>query len=1257
MARRDRLGLSAVRIEGAILPVSILQRIHREDPTLDGIKPEQYDLAGDRLREAASRAWNALQGPWTNFKAEQAKLAPGEPGTSVTRNRWLYPIFRELHFGPLEPLRESIKVEEKEFPISHVFGHAILHLVGCGLDLDKRTPGAIGAAKSSPHSLVQACLNARKENLWGVVTNGLRLRVLRDDNSLSRQSMVEFDLEAIFEGQLYDEFLLFFLVCHRSRFQSERPEQCWLERWSQTASDEGKRALNTLRDGVKDSIEALGQGFLKHPSNSALRNRIKHGELDKQDYYRQLLRMVYRLLFLFVAEDRGLLLDPKAADDAKALYNDHFSTMRLRLLAERMRGSSRHYDLFGPIKMVLRKLGEPVGCPELGLPALGGFLFSEATAPDLDIAEITNADLLEAVRCLAVTRAGGRLARVDYKNLGTEELGSVYESLLELYPDLSSDGIWFELKSAAGNERKVSGSYYTPDSLIQCLLDSALDPVVDKTIKKAGIDPEARAKAILDLRVIDPAVGSGHFLIAAAHRLAKRLGQVRTGEDEPSLGVTRHAMRDVIGKCLYGVDLNPMATELCKVSLWIEALEPGMPLSFLDHHVVVGNSLLGATPGLIAQGIPDSAYDAIDGDDKAICTLLKKQNKQERGLQGNLFDPNAFGGKEVLKAWQELESLPDDTLADISAKHETYRNAEATLAMRAQMADAWCAAFLIPKTVPRAGATECVSITTSTLRRLANGVHLTEVEGNAIREVAERFALFHPHLAFPDVFSKGGFDVVLGNPPWKMPEEDGRIEEADPNSDVAFANSTKTRRERAFFTKSGCFPYSARNRLQLARLFAEMFESICSQSGSAGIIVPSTITVNAFDRPLWTHWIKTGMLQCVWDFVNSERLFEDVDSRQKFCIIHLDKNGSEYFRALCWMTNPAQIAVQHDKVARLDRQSLYRYSGDELALPHFRNQVDLELLESAITRFGRVSESPAWSPEYILLGSTADKDFVRERRRADQNYSDCGVEWIPVYEGKMVNLFDHRVARVVWKADNAKRRAQEEALSSEHKADPKNLATPLYEVPLSFLEEKEPSIASDGWAIGLCDVTSALNERTALAAIVPRCFATHNLPLVRVCNGEPYRSVLFLGALGSMVLDYFARLRVATNHLTEGIFNSLPIPSPTHLSTQSERIFADSYGVVSRVLELTYTSTDLEPFARSLGFNGPPFIWDDERRFWLRAELDAAFFHLYGINRDDVDYIMETFPIVKRKDIAAHGSYRTKEAIVSIYDDMSEAMA
>src|SRR5207249_10078934 len=181
--------------------------------------------------------------------------------------------------------------------------------------------------------------------------------------------------------------------------------------------------------------------------------------------------------------------------------------------------------------------------------------------------------------------------------------------------------------TAAGPERKSTGSYYTPSSLISVLLDSALDPVLAETADKPT--KEEAERAILELSVVDPAAGSGHFLVAAAHRIAKRLAQVRTGDEEPAPAAIRSALRDVIGHCLYAVDVNPMAVELCKVSLWLEALEPGKPLTFLDAHIKCGNSLLGTTVALIDGGIPDDAFKTITGDVPAVASEWKRQNRTE----------------------------------------------------------------------------------------------------------------------------------------------------------------------------------------------------------------------------------------------------------------------------------------------------------------------------------------------------------------------------------------------------------------------------------------------------------------------------------------------------------------------------------------------------------------------------------------------------------------------------------------------------
>jgi hypothetical protein len=502
------------------------------------------------------------------------------------------------------------------------------------VDLDRSVHGENSARRSSPHSLLQKLLNRSSEHLWGIVSNGLRLRLLRDNISLTCQAYVEFDLEAMFNNEIYADFVLLWLLCHQSRVESERPEECWLEKWSREAHATGTRALDDLRKNVEQAISELGSGFLSHPANGRLLEKLRTGTLSALDYYNQLLRLVYRLLILFVAEDRGILFDPGSPQSARELYNQYYSTTKLRYQADRQLGT-RHSDLSYGLKLVMEKLGQDDGCPELGLLGLNKFLFSPEATADLSDCQLANYALLAAVRHLAYTESGRTRRIIDYKNLGSEELGSVYESLLELHPIFHLETGKFELVSASGNARKTTGSYYTPTSLMTCLLSSALDPVLEEAVNKATAE-EAEV-AILNLKICDPACGSGHFLVAAAHRVAKRLAAVRTGEEEPAPEARRKALRDVVGHCIYGVDINPMAVELCKVSLWMEAIEPGKPLSFLDAHIQCGNSLLGAMPALLKGGISDEAFEPIEGDEKKICSEFKKLNKQLRKGQLSLI--------------------------------------------------------------------------------------------------------------------------------------------------------------------------------------------------------------------------------------------------------------------------------------------------------------------------------------------------------------------------------------------------------------------------------------------------------------------------------------------------------------------------------------------------------------------------------------------------------------------------------------------
>jgi hypothetical protein len=971
-ARRKNLFIT-IRTEGSILPADLLQRIEQGDRELKGLAPEDYHLPGsEKINEAVSRSWTRMLGAWTTFKASIEKAPAGEPNTTATRERWLLPLFHELGYGRLLTAK-AVEIEGKPYPISHRWQHAPIHLVGSGVDLDSRTAGVAGAAKISPHSLVQEFLNRSQESLWGFVSNGRRLRILRDNARLTRQAFVEFDLEAMMNGEVYSDFVLLWLLCHESRVEATRPEECWLEKWSRTAQEQGTRALDEPwpigiadphhPDEVLDTLLIRsgnvatsgrdyrrwwieGSGFLKHRANQILKEKLHTQQLSAQDYYRQILRFVYRLLFLFVAEDNELLLDPKADDGAHTRYKKFYSVLRLRRLAERRVGT-RHADLFVALRLVMQRLGSDEGCAELALPALGSFLFSSKAMPDIEACELMNADLLAAIRALTFIndRHGRRL--VDYKNLRSEELGSVYEALLELHPYFNTDAGTFELQTASGNERKTSGSYYTPESLVQCLLDSALDPVLDEAAKKEN--PEA---AILDLKVCDPACGSGHFLIAAAHRIAKRLAAIRTGDEEPAPEALRKALRDVVGHCIYGVDINPMAAELCRVSLWMEALEPGKPLSFLDHRIQVGNSLLGTTLALLEKGIPDDAFKPIEGDDKAICAKFKKRNKEQRlGFQRLFKDDgqpwNRLGSYAV--EYMRMEEIADDNIEAIRQKEKWYEettHSDNYLFTRF-LADTWCAAFVWKKT-------EAFSypITEEVFRDIwRNPYNVQTWMRDEIMRLAEQYQFFHWHLAFPNVFRvakrideaeneqagwNGGFDVVLGNPPWERTAfEDleyfvtkseeiiqaettakrktliGRLKEDNPRLYSEYQEvKRKSDGENCFFTDSGRFPLGASGRTNTYALFTDLALSLNHSRGRSGLIVQTGIATDAPMEAFWRYLVESKRLISLIDFENKKRIFSEVHAEQKFCLLTLtganSANNSDVKTGF-WLTDLEEI--------------------------------------------------------------------------------------------------------------------------------------------------------------------------------------------------------------------------------------------------------------------------------------------------------------------------------------------------------------
>jgi hypothetical protein len=1303
-------GFVSVRCVGGALPADVLSAVVGGDQ-LKGLSADDYHLEfGVSPREAANRAWSVLTGAWAGYRDAITRLGDNDRAVGMTREKWLGVVLRELGFGrvPLSPTG-GLTADGRTFPVSHVYdltvGHVPLHLLGWGVTLDQKTAGQPGAADRAPHAMVQEYLNRSEQALWGIVTNGRTLRLLRDSSTLIGQSYVEFDLEAMFDGDVFSDFVVFFLLCHVTRFEPDRrddasPADCWLERWRTYAAETGTRALQALSPGVKQAIEAIGTGILRHPANT-LHHRLADNTVTAKDLHEALLRLVYRLLFCFVAEDRGLLLDPNAPPLAKQRYTNWFSTSRLRKIATRRRGSA-HPDLWQALSVVLDGLGTEGGRPELGLPGLGG-LFDTGPADVVIGCQLANEPLLNAIRHLTIVQpAGGGPKRVvDYRNLGAEELGSVYESLLEYVPRYDPHTRTLTLETTPGNDRKTSGAYYTPSSLIDCLLGTALDPLLDQA--ERADDPET---ALLELTICDPACGSGHFLVAAARRIAARLAAVRARRDsdgggEPTVLDEQRAMHDVVDRCIYGVDLNPMAAELAKVSLWLESVQPGRALSFLNAHIKVGNALLGTTPTLLTQGIPDTAYTPLDGDDKKLATSLKKRNKQERGGQENLFGQAGIrvSNVDLGRSVRQVESLPNTSLADVHLAQKRFRDYDTSHALQQarRAADAWCAAFVALK-VPNQP-----EITHATIERITNGGSLDEATAAMLDALTKGYRFFHWHVEFPQIFSasdttattedgpgwRGGFSCVLGNPPWeriKLQEQEffaaadpeiagaanaaarkrliATLAERNPQLHADFeAAKRRADGESQIIRLSGRYPLCGRGDVNTYAVFAEHDRTILGASGRLGVVLPTGIATDATTQHFFKDVVSSKALVSLFDFVTNGRIWGEIGhNRFKFVLLTLSAGEVSAAPAVFafFLQHPDELAKDGVRF-ELAPEELLLLNPNTGTCPIFRSRRDAEITLDIYRRWPILkrdveissTEGNPWGLSFLtMFHMSSDSDLFRSRdeledagwhlignvfERAAKNQMD---RMLPLYEAKMMHHFDHRWATY----DGLETRE----VTTDERDTASFVAVPKYWVAESAVDDRLASRRSREWALGFRDIARSTDERTMIVAALPRVAVGHKAPLIIV-----ERSPLILGAaLASMALDFVARQKIGGTSMGYFVVHQLPVPSPEAFEgTCAWSLDSLKEWIERRVLELTYTANDMRQLAQELGDDGPPFRWNAARRSIVRAELDACFFHLYGLDRSDTAYVLSTFHIANRKDP------ELIRRILTAYDAMAAAAA
>lgn len=1312
IGRAAELAFDAITIEGSLLAADWLARVAQ-------LKAPQQDSAdygvprGLELRDEIGRYWRIAQAQWAEFEAgRKAKVEP-----NALARRFVVALLRDVFgFGdlverplvrsasilarePEEERRQPLELEGRTWPLTAIDAAGRVPLVcapaATGLDTPHLLLGD-ESRKRSAFGLVQEFLNVSADALWGLCSDGLTLRVVRDNASLTRPAWVEIDLARIFTEGIYPDFAAAWLVLHRSRFgrADQEPASCTLETWRSSARAEGTRARERLSGGFKAALLVLGQGFLSHPSNQTLRKALHDGSLTKKGYFGELLRLVYRLIFLLAIEERELLHPKSATNDAKERYALGYSVKRLRDRSSRRAAHDRHGDFWEALKIVFRGLSN--GEAALGLPALGG-LFAPTQCPNLDGANLENRALLGAIFNLCWLREPSGLARVNWRDMGADELGFIYEGLLELDPHITQDGRTFSLVDHRGNDRKTSGSYYTPESLVSVLLDSALEPVIADTIAK---HPTSTAKALLDLAIVDPACGSGHFLLIAARRLATHIARV-SASGTPSAEEYRRALRQVVGKCIFGVDLNPMAIELCKVSLWMEAVDPGLPLTFLDSHVQHGNALLGTTPTLMANGVPDTAWDPIEGDDKKTASALKKKNKVEAKQSTLDFSSRADDlAIAVTQAVADLDAESDTDAVSLKGKEQHWTgilSSEAYLHQKL-LADAWCAAFVWPK---QPGAFVEAAPTNDVWRKLHDAGTASQTTTRITNELAEQYRFFHWHLQFPQVFAKGGFDVVLGNPPWervKLQEQeffaprDEEIAKAPnaaarkkliarlPATNPALweewtAASRRAEGESHMIRQSGRYPLCGKGDVNTYAIFAEHNRSVLDARGRAGFIVPPGLATDDTTKAYFQDLIAKNALVALYEFENEEFLFPGIDHRVHFIVITVTMQRPESSpgadisfanRNVAALGNPER----HFSLTSADFQVL---NPNTRTCPTFRSRRDADLNLAMYRRAGVLwreddPDGNPWGLRFMaMLHMANDSGLFRTRAELeaagwtlDGNHFVLGEQRaLPLIEAKMVHHYDHRFGTYESQTQAQANQGKLPELDDVDHAAPHRLTFPKYWVAESEVSSRLVDRWQRGWLLGWRDITYAGNQRTVIASLIPRVAVGHTTQLL-FASVEPRVTACLYACLCSFPLDYAARQKVGGTHLTYGYLKQLPILAPSVYAAEA----AWSRGttlrdwLLPRVLELTFTAWDLAPFARDCGDEGPPYIWEPERRFTLRAELDAAFFHLYGFSRNDVDYILDTFPVVKKNDEKAYnGEFRTKRVVLERYDALAASAA
>ena len=1366
---------TSIHIYGHLLSDDILRSIE-QDNTLVGNREQDYCI-DSTTSSAIDYVWSSLRNDWRFYQERSYVKDPY--GTRKSRDL-MERLFMSLGY---ELTRQSANVEAsgKSFDITYLcpqLGNMPFIVIGDRINdcesiatldkcsLDYRAKGQ--QRKKSSHATMLEYLNST-ENVYGIISNGQTLRLIRNSGQLVKLTYIEFDLRRMLEEDKYTEFCLMFRLLHASRFRTSGDEPCVLERWFNLSIESGNRIREGLSQAVQKAMETIGNAAVKTKGdgNEALRSALADGTIDATQLNKELIHFIYRILFLFIIEDRNLVYQiPDSPDDPdykklcnyQEIYKQYYAASRLRRLSELNYLKVQQYsDIWKGLIDTFRLFEDGVFGERLGIKPLGGVLFNSDTLHYLKECEISNKDILQAFSALnEFIDDRGQRVKINYSALDVEEFGSVYEGILEMRPFIQpgvTESDW-QFGFVGGLDRQSTSSYYTRPDLVQSLIRTTLEPVIKERIENLQT-PEEKVKSLLSMKVCDAASGSGHIVLAMARTIAWYVCTIRTGEDNPASLDYREALREVIQKCVYAVDYNPDAVELCKVVLWIEGYCAGKPLSFLDHHIRCGNSVVGVTDlDTLLAGVPKEAFSAEDSDTKRKIINLNKealkdvalvQSGKAKGLSISLFTQDftiqSIDSEQVGLASKvrEISKLPEDSLQEQQTKQrcwEELMDSPRVECLR-RSCDIYTYAYYkqftskdIESDLDETGTFTAFNIpyTRTVFQALQEIKYLDDNDGivdaqrlpddfrQEVANVARQHRFFHWCVEFPEVFAyDGGFDVMCGNPPWdKLQMEDEKWFVGKDMDIVNAANQSERNKkikalaysnpalfeayqraridiasQSSFIKNSGRFVLSNYGKLDFYPLFAEHCMN-CSKE-AWGLVVPIGLITNDSCKSLFGKLVEENRLKSIYCFENKEKLFE-IDSTIKFCLLTAGKKSetSRIVHSGFYLTR-----IDH----LLDSSRIYQLRTDDFALlnpntktcPIFRTSRDAELTTRIYHRtqilLSEKENKSSWNFKYgSVFNMSTDSGLFKSYEQLIQMgaiYDGClfnstaGDVYVPLYEGKMIYLFNHHYGEFSKFGEHPNNASLPEP-SLRTLQNPYSSIVPYYWIKQSEVVEKDTKYDRNGDVVWVWphryklifkDVGRAGVARTFIITRVPVTFGIGHTATLILDDCGCVSGLVLQGMMSSLVFDYVARQKAGGNHMSKFIVNQLPVLSPEQISIPLQ------WQIAKRVAELCYFNHDLDGWAEELWDEltseqreelpqigeKEPFIYNPEKRAVWQAELDAIFAHLYGLSTEDLRYILdpedvcgegcinETFRVLKDNEIRQYGEYRTKRLVMEAW--------